>query len=163
MLKQLSTMPQWVTETRKSAARGGASMALARAKAYLPELDVELLKGGFPEFKLDGSTFSRADYAKCIAETRPLASLIAEEVDLSKYHPAYTTDNERVNAPKDEPSDLVPPRRKRTFAPDVDALALVEGTSNFESLISIRWQQRGQHVDDDEPAESDLEAADDRA
>ena len=138
-------------------------MALAQAKAYLPELDVELLKGGFPEFKLYGSAFTRADYAKCLTETRPLASLIAEEVDLSKYHPAYTVDNERVNAPKDEPSDLVPPRRKTTFTPDINASALVEGTANFESLLSIRWQQKGQQVDDDEPAGSDPEAADDRA
>ena len=61
MLKKFSTVPQWVIETRKSAARVGANMALARAKAYLPELDVELLKGGFPEFKLDGSSFTRAD------------------------------------------------------------------------------------------------------
>ena len=163
MLKQLSTMPQWVTETQKLAARGGANMALARAKAYLPELDVELLKGGFLEFKLDGSAFSHSDYAKCIMETRPLAYLIAEEMDLSKYHPAYTADNERVNAPKDEPSDLVPPRRKRAFAPDVDASALVEETTNFESLVSILWQQRGQEVDDDESVESDPKAAGDRA
>ena len=138
-------------------------MALARVKAYLPELDVEQPKGGFPEFKLDGSAFTREDYAKCLLETRPLASLIADEVDLSKYHPAYNADNECISAPKDEPSVLVPPRRKTTFAPHIDMSALVEGTANFESLISICWQQKGQQVGDDELVGSDPEVADDRA
>ena len=164
MLKQLSTMPQWVIETRKATAHVGANMALARAKVYLPELDVELLKGGFSEFKLDGSAFTHEDYARCLLEIRPLASLIADEVDISRYHPAYTTDNERVNAAKNEPSNLLSTRCKTTFAPDIDASALVEGTANFESLLSIRWQQKGQQVeDDDETAGSGPEAADDTA
>ena len=44
MLKQLSTVPQCVTEYWKSAARAGANIALAHAKSYFPELDLVALK-----------------------------------------------------------------------------------------------------------------------
>ena len=68
--------------------------------------------------------------------------MIADEGDLSKYHPAYNVDNERIGAPKDEPYDLVPPRHKTTFAPDIDASALVEGTMTRLETTSV-FPQRG--------------------
>lgn len=39
MLKELSTVPEWTLELKRSACRQGAVHALAHAKAYLPELD----------------------------------------------------------------------------------------------------------------------------
>ncbi|KAE8790949.1 hypothetical protein D1007_34763 [Hordeum vulgare] len=117
-------MPQRVSETRKSATRGGANLALARAKAYLRELDLAALKDGFPEYKLDGSKFSREDFARVMKETRPLATLLAEQVDTSQYYATYTSDNKRVPMPKDEPSELIPPHYKKKTAPDVGASTL---------------------------------------
>ena len=38
--------------------------------------------------KEDGTLFDKKDFAAYVKGIRPLASLIANETDLSKYHPA---------------------------------------------------------------------------
>jgi hypothetical protein len=61
MLKELSTVPQWIQELKNSASCQGAMYALARAKAYLPEMEPALLVDGFSEFNTDGSSFTNED------------------------------------------------------------------------------------------------------
>ena len=60
-------------------------MALSRAKAWQSELDPAELATGCPSFKEDGSAFEKKDFAACVKEMRPLASLLVEETDLTKY------------------------------------------------------------------------------
>lgn len=84
VLKQLSTMPGQIEELKKSAARAGAMISLSRVKAYVPDMDPSEMTGGFPEFNTDGSEFSSADYARCLKETRVLASQLVEELDLKR-------------------------------------------------------------------------------
>ncbi|KAE8769851.1 40S ribosomal protein S20 [Hordeum vulgare] len=53
MLTRLSTMPKQIEELKISAARRWAITALSRSLAYAPELNLEELGGGFPEYKDD--------------------------------------------------------------------------------------------------------------
>ena len=116
-------------------------MALARAKAYLPELDLVALVGRFPEFEIDGSVFLEEDFATCVRETCPLSTLLADELDLVKYQPAYSMENKHIHPPKDNPFELVPPCRKKSFAPNVDTLVIVPADSNFIALSTIQLIQ----------------------
>lgn len=48
MIRELSTVPEWIQELKKEACRQGAMCSLARAKAYHPEMEPTLLADGFP-------------------------------------------------------------------------------------------------------------------
>ena len=142
----------------KSAARSASILALGRAKAYMPEMDLPELTGGFPEFKTDGTEFSSADYSRCLKETRAVASQIVEELDLKRYQAAYTEDNQRVAPLIFEPIDLTPARRKHIFAPDVDPSIIMGEDAEFQALTTLDWdfdnlQIRGRT----EPAQDDTE------
>lgn len=88
MLNQLSTIARWVQEFGRSAARLGANLALARAKAYLPALDVGAVDGEFPEYKIDSSEFSHEDYVNCMMKTCQVSTVIVDKLDLARYQPA---------------------------------------------------------------------------
>ncbi|KAE8820526.1 hypothetical protein D1007_01267 [Hordeum vulgare] len=109
----------------------GANMVLARARAYVPELNLEAAAGGFLELKADGSEFLVQDFAKCVKDTRPLATIITRAIDVDKYKSAYSMENQRINPPEDQPFDLVPRRHNQPFAPDIDLFVIVPGASNF--------------------------------
>ena len=85
MLNDLSTVPQWIQELKKSTARASTGMVLACEKAFLPEMDPCEMVGGFPQFKIDGSEFSQEDFACCVKDTRVGVTRMVEELDLSKY------------------------------------------------------------------------------
>ncbi|KAE8789349.1 hypothetical protein D1007_36443 [Hordeum vulgare] len=110
MIKQLSAVPQWIEEFKREVTRMGANMALARAKDYVPELDLEATTGGVPELKADDSVFLKQDFTKVVKETQPLATLLIDELDMNKYQCAYSMENWRLNPPKDQPFELIPPR-----------------------------------------------------
>lgn len=57
MLNHLSIISQCVEEFKRSTTRFGGNIVLACAKAYLPELDLAAVEGGFPEYKIDTSYF----------------------------------------------------------------------------------------------------------
>ena len=95
VLRKLSVLPQWFNEIKRSSARVGVVTALSRAKAWLPELDPTDISIGYPSLKEDNTPSEQKDFATCVKEIRPLASLIANETDLTKYHPAYNTVNQR--------------------------------------------------------------------
>ena len=99
VLKKLSVLPQWFNELRQSAARTGVVHALSRAKAWLPELDPADISTGYPSLKEDGTPFEQEDFIACVKEIRPVATLIANEVDLTKYQAGYDAENRRIPTP----------------------------------------------------------------
>ena len=87
--------------------------------------------------KEDGTPFEKKDVATCVKEIRPLASLIANETDLSRYQPAYDLENQKMQTPSYKVKDLIPPIRKHTFAPEVDPSELIDDEAEFQALNGI--------------------------
>ena len=138
-LEKLSVLPVRLEEVKKSAARAGALMALTRAKAWVPDFDLEEALNGCPNTKEDGSSFTPKDLYALTKEMRPLASKLAAETDLSRYHPGYDLQNERVERPVFETVNLIPPVRPHTFAPDIDPSELINEEMYFRTLTKIDW------------------------
>ena len=93
VLKRLVVLPQWFNELRRSSARAGAIAALSRAKAWLPELDPADIAIGYPSLKEYGTPFGQEDFTTCVKEIHPVATLIADDTDLTKCHPGYDAKN----------------------------------------------------------------------
>ena len=72
-------------------------------------------------------------------EIRPLASLIANETDLSRYQPTYDMENQKMPVPAYKVMDLIPPIRKHTFAPKVEPSKLIDDEAEFQALCGIDW------------------------
>ena len=89
VLKRLAVLPQRFNELRRSSTRAGAVTALSRAKAWLPELDPADIAIGYPSLKEDGTSFEQEDFTACVKEIRPVATLIADDTDLTKYQSGY--------------------------------------------------------------------------
>ena len=139
VLKSLAFLPQRIQDLRRASSRAGAIAALSRAKAWLPGLDPADLALGYPSLKEDGTAFDDHDFNACVKAIRPVATLIGNDTDLSKYAPAYDSENRRIpNAPYDQIS-LIPPIRKHTFAPEVDPAGLIDDGAEFEALSGIDW------------------------
>ena len=113
--------------------------ALSRAKAWLPELDPADIATGYPSLKEDGTPFEEADFTACVKEIRPMATLIADEADLTKYQPGYDAENQRIPTPHYKVTSLIPPIRKHTFAPEVESAGLIDDDAEFEALNGIDW------------------------
>ena len=139
VLKRLAVLPQRFKELRRSSARAGAVTALSRAKVWLPELDAADIAIGYPSLKEDGTPFGQEEFTTCIKEIRPVATLIANDTDLTKYHPGYDAENRRIPTPHYEVISLIPPIRKHTFAPEVDPVGLIDDEAEFEALSGIDW------------------------
>ena len=84
-------------------------MALSRAKAWLPVLDQADISTGYPSLKEDGTPFEEKDFAACMKEIRPLASLIANETHLTKYQLAYDLENQKMPMPAYKVTNLILP------------------------------------------------------
>ena len=139
VLKSLAFLPQRIQDLRRASSRAGAVAALSRAKAWLPELDPADLALGYPSLKEDGTAFDDHDFTACVKAIRPVSTLIGNDTDLSKYVPAYDSENRRIpNAPYGQIS-LIPPIRKHTFAPEVDPAGLIDDEAEFEALSGIDW------------------------
>ena len=108
VLKKLSVLPARIGEMKRSSARAGAMTALSRAKAWVPELDPADVANGYPSLKEDGTPFDPKDFAACVKEIRPMATLIANDTDLSKYHPIYNRENQKMPTPAYKVMDLTP-------------------------------------------------------
>ena len=139
VLKRLAVLRQRFKELGRSSARAGAVAALSRAKAWLPELDPADIAIGYHGLKEDGTPFGQEDFTTCVKEIRPVATLIADDTDLTKYHPGYDAENRRIPTPHYEVISLIPPIRKHTFAPEVDPAGLIDDEAEFEALSGIDW------------------------
>ena len=100
VLKSLAFLPQRFQELRRASARAGAIAALSRAKAFLPELDPADIALGYPSLKEDGTPFDQKDFAACVKSVRPVATLIGNDTDLTKYQPGYDAENQRIPTPR---------------------------------------------------------------
>ena len=140
VLRRLAVLPQRFQELRRASARAGAIAALSRAKAWLPELDPADIALGYPSLKEDGTPFDQKDFAACVKDVRPVATLIGNDTDLSKYQPGYDADNQRIPTPHYEAISLIPPPRKHSFAPEVDPVGLIDDEAEFEALSGIDWK-----------------------
>ena len=139
VLRKLSILPERFSEMKRSSARAGAVIALSRAKAWLLELDPADISTGYPSLKEDGTPFEKKDFAACVKEIRPLASLIANEMDLSRYQPAYDMENQKMPTLAYKVMDLTPPIHKHTFAAEVDSSELIDDEAKFQVLCGIDW------------------------
>ena len=92
---------------------------------------------------------------------RPLASLVANETNLTKYQPAYDLENQKMPMPSYKVKDLILQIRKHTFAPEVDPSKLFDDEAEFQALSGIGWSSPTfQEIEQDEEAEmDDLEAS----
>ena len=117
--------PAQLEEVRRSATRAGALSALTRAKAWISDLDPEDIGNSYPSQKEDGTDFDTDALRALTKEMRPLASRLAEETDLSFHRSIYDADNRQVDASVYEVQNLIPPKRKGTYAPDVEPEDLI--------------------------------------
>ena len=151
VLKKLSVLPQRFNGLRRSSTRAGAMDALSRAKAWLPELDPTDIAIGYRSLKEDGTSFEQEDIAACVKEIRPVATLIADEADLTMYQPGYDAENRRIPTSHYKVTSLIPPIHKHTFAPEVDPAGLIDDEAEFEALNGIDWSsstfQDREHVE----------------
>ena len=106
VLKKLSMLPQRFNELRRSSVRSGAVSALSQAKAWLPELDPADIAIGYPSLKDNGTSFEQEDFTTCVKEIRPVATLIANEADLTKYQSGYDAENRRIPTPHYKVTDV---------------------------------------------------------
>ena len=87
---------------------------------------------------------------------RPVATLIGNDTDLTKYQPGYDAENQRIPTPRYEAVSLIPPTRKHTFAPEVDPSNLIDDEVEFHALRGINWSSPNfQTAEEDEEAEKD--------
>ena len=101
-------LPARFEEMKRSSARASAVTALSRAKAWVPELDPSKVATGYPSLKEDGTLFDQKDFSACVREICPMATLIANDSDLAKYHPAYNQEKQKMPTPAYRVMDLTP-------------------------------------------------------
>ena len=70
-------------------------------------------------------------------------------------------ENSRMNAPVYEAVDLIPPRCKHTFPPDIDPSTLIDDNAIFRAITGVNWTSPDfQPVEEEEePALDNLEAS----
>ena len=70
---------------------------------------------------------------------RPIASKLAEDIDLSHFQPAYDAEGKRWTTEIHEVEELVPPICKHTYAPDINPSSLIHEEAVFQALTGIDW------------------------
>jgi len=160
VLKKLSILPTRLQEMKRPSARAGAITALSRAKAWVPELDPTDVASGYPSLKEDGTSFDQQDFADCVKQIHPHATVIAEETNLSKYQPAYDEDNQKMQTPAYKVMDLILSIRKHTFAPDIDPSNLIDDEAEFFALHGFDWSKPNfQTMEEEELTRDEPEAS----
>ena len=138
-LERLSVLPQRIDDLKRASARVDTLTALSRATPWKADLDPKDLANGCPSVKEDRTPFSADDFAEIARAMRPLASKLADETSLSTYQAAYDAANKKIGAPVHQPTNLIPPIHKHTFAPDIDPSTLIDDDFVFKSLTGINW------------------------
>ena len=131
--------PAQMEEVKRPAARAGTLTALTRAKAWIADLDPADIAKGHPGQQEGGSDFDNEALKALTKEMRPLASHLAEDVDLSVHRSSYDADNKRVDAAVIEVQNLILPIRKHTYAPDVEPPIIISEEAVFQALTRIDW------------------------
>ena len=107
---------------------------------------------GYPSFKEDWSPFDQEDFAACVKEIRPHATIIAEETNLTKCQSGFDAENKKMATPSYKVMDLIPLVRQHTFAPEIDPSGLIDDEAEFVALHGFDWSKPSfQPVEEDEP------------
>ena len=111
---------------------------------------------GCPEFKDDRAIFTEEDFNKCVREMRPIACKLIEDLNLNHYMLAYDENNNNIKASNHDVMDLIPPRRKHIFTPDLHPFFIINDEATFEALTGIDWILTDlQMADEEEPPRDD--------
>ena len=160
-LERLSVVSERIEELKQASARASALTTLSREKAWQADLDPKDLANGCPSVKEDRTPFSVDDFADIVRSMRPLAARLVEETNLSQYQAAYDVDNKKMKAPIHQETDLIPPIRQHTFAPDIDPSNLIDDKVVFRALTGINWATPDFQLMDNQGAKEEEEAHDD--
>ena len=153
VLKKLSILPTRFQEVKRSCARAGALTALSRSKAWVPELDPADVAKGYPPLKEDGTPFDQDDFVACVREVRPHATILGDETNIDKYQPDFDVENKKMDTSLYKVTDLIPPVRPHTFAPEIDPSGLTSDEAEFVALHGFDWSKPiFQTMKEDEPA-----------
>lgn len=106
MVEELSKVPAWIRESKRSACRQGAMRALALCKIYNPSFELAQLVEGFPARRADGRLFMKEDYQQVVRETRVEASIIAEDINVERFEPGYDEQGQKRSMPTPGPVNL---------------------------------------------------------
>ncbi|KAE8808708.1 transposon mariner sub-class [Hordeum vulgare] len=139
VLAFLSTIPRQIGELKRSATRAGATYSLSCALAYSFELDPAEVSKGFLELKADGSPFDEDDYRPSVLVARKLASHLVSAMCLKSYHPAYDSNNAKIQPPQFKSVSPTPQCHKQLFSPHVDPLLVFHEEAMFEALANSNW------------------------
>src|SRR3954463_9627190 len=95
---------------------------LALSKAYHPGLKPELLAGGFPEIKADGTPYTKDDFLKVQREIRPAASQIADSIDITRLEIGFDKQGKKrkVTFPVPDKFILFPPSTESSKSVDTE-------------------------------------------
>ena len=139
VLKKLSILPARFQEVKRSCARAGALTALSRSKAWVPDLDPVDVARGYPTVKEDVSLFEQDDFIACMRGVRPQATILGDETNIDKYQPCCDLENKKMTTPSYKVTDLIPPVRQHTFAPEVDPAGLIDEEVEFIVVNGFEW------------------------
>ena len=137
VLKKLSILPARFQEVKRSCTRAGALTALSRSKALVPDLDPADVARGYPTVKGDGSPFDQDDFIACVREVWPQATTLGDDTNTDKYQPGFDVENKKMATPSYKVTDLIPPVREDTFAPEVDPTGLIDEEAEFVTVNSF--------------------------
>ena len=141
VLKKLSILPARFQQVKRSCARAGALTALSRSKAWVPDLDPEDVARGYPIVKEDGSPFDQDDFIAHVREVRPQATSLGDDTNVDKYQPGFDSENKKMAPPSYKVTDLIPPVREDTFAPEVDPVGRIDHEAEFVAMNGFDWSK----------------------
>ena len=106
--------------------------------------------------KEDRSLFEQDDFVACVREVRPQATILGDETNIDKYQSAFDLENKKMVTPSYKVTDLLPPVRQHTFAPEVDPAGLIDDEAEFIALNGFDWSNPSfQLTEGGEPARGD--------
>ena len=83
---------------------------------------------------------------------RPQATILSDETNIDKYQPGFDVDNKKMATPSYKVTDLIPPVRQHTFAPEIDPSGLIDDEAEFVALNGFDWSKPSfQTVEEAEP------------
>ena len=103
------------------------------------DLDPFDIAKGYPDEQENGSSFDNEALKDLTKEMRPVASQLAEEVNLTSHRSFYDANNHRVDTAVKEVLNLIPPIRKHTYAPGVEPSNLISEEAVYQALTWIDW------------------------
>ena len=103
--------------------------------------------------KEDESLFEQDDFAACVREVLPQATILGDETKIDKYQLGFDLDNKKMATPSYKVTDLIPSVCQHTFAPDIDPAGLIDEEAEFTDVDGFDWSKSNfQLAEGGEPA-----------